>query len=60
MYRTSSMNNSLFSPATKKKREPVPIFQTNNNPTPVMRHDVEAAFTLQQSKKYLRSSGLEK
>lgn len=44
----------------KKKMEPMPIFETNNNPVPVIRHDVDPAFTLQQSKKYLRSSGLEK
>lgn len=44
----------------KKKTEPMPIFQTDNNPVPVIRNDVGGAFTLGQSKKYLRSSGLEK
>jgi hypothetical protein len=44
----------------KKPSTPSPVFQTNNKPVPVIRNDVDAAFTLQQSKKYLRSSGLEK
>ena len=60
MFRNSNANNRLFFSGTQQKRQPIPIFQTNNNPTPVIRNDVEAAFTLQQSKKYLRSSGLEK
>ena len=59
MYRNSTMNNSLFSPATRKKREPIPVFQTNDTSVPVIR-DVETAFTIGLAKKYQRSSGLEK
>ena len=60
MFRNPNANNRLFFSGTQQKRQPIPVFQTNNNPTPVIRNDVEAAFTLQQSKKYQRSSGLEK
>jgi len=49
-----------MSSGTKKKGEPMPVFQTDNKPVPVIRNDVGGAFTLGQSKKYLRSSGLEK
>lgn len=62
MYKKSNTNRNIFSMSggVKKKTEPMPIFQTNNNPVPVIRNDVGGAFTLGQSKKYLRSSGLEK
>lgn len=62
MYKKSNTNRNIFSMSggIKKKTEPMPIFQTNNNPVPVIRNDVGGAFTLGQSKKYLRSSGLEK
>ena len=50
----------FFTSVGNKQREPIPVFQTNNNPTPVIRQDVEGAFTIGQSRKYLRSSGLEK
>ena len=43
-----------------QKREPMPIFQTDNKPVAVIRNDVEAAFTIGMDKKYQRSSGLEK
>lgn len=55
MFKKTSMNGHK-----KKKLEPMPIFETNNKPVPVIRQELDAAFTLQQSKKYLRSSGLEK
>lgn len=62
MYKKSNTNRNIFSMSggVKKKTEPMPVFQTNNNPVPVIRNDVGGAFTLGQSKKYLRSSGLEK
>ena len=55
MFKKTSMNGNK-----KKKTQPMPVFETNNKPVPVIRQDVEPAFTLQQSKKLLRSSGLEK
>jgi hypothetical protein len=62
MYKKSNTNRNIFSMSggIKKKTEPLPIFQTNNNPVAVIRNDVGAAFTLGLAKKYLRSSGLEK
>ena len=62
MFKKPSNTRNIFSMSggIKKKTEPLPIFQTNNNPVPVIRNDVGGAFTLGQSKKYLRSSGLEK
>ena len=59
MFRKSQSMISM-SKNNKKPSTPSPVFQTNNKPVPVIRNDVDAAFTLQQSKKYLRSSGLEK
>ena len=55
MFKKTNMNR-----IKKKAMTPMPIFQTQNQPVPVIRNDVEPAFTLQQSKKLLRSSGLEK
>jgi hypothetical protein len=62
MYKKSNNNRNIFSMSggVKKKGEPMPIFQTDNNPVAVIRSDVGGAFTLGQSKKYSRSSGLEK
>ena len=62
MYKKSNNNRNIFSMSggVKKKGEPMPVFQTNNNPVAVIRNDVGGAFTLGQSKKYSRSSGLEK
>ena len=55
MFKKTSMNR-----IKKKKIEPMPVFETKNSLVPVIRQDVDPAFTLQQSKKLLRSSGLEK
>ena len=61
MFKKPKNARKLFSNSGgSKTREAIPVFQTNNTPVPVIRNDVNAAFTLQQSKKYLRSSGLEK
>jgi len=59
--KTNNTRNVLsMSGISNKKKEPMPVFETNNNPVPVIRHDVGGAYTLGQSKKYQRSSGLEK
>lgn len=55
MFKKSNMNGT-----NKKRPSSMPVFQTNNKPVPVIRNDVEPAYTLQLSKKYLKSSGLEK
>jgi hypothetical protein len=61
MFRKPSNARKLFSNSSEtKKREPMPVFQTNNQSVPVIRNDVNAAFTIGLAKKYLRSSGLEK
>jgi hypothetical protein len=62
MFRRPSNVKGMFNMSgnNKKKTEPMPVFQTNNNPVSVIRQDVDAAYTMGQSKKYLRSSGLEK
>jgi hypothetical protein len=61
MFRKPSNSKGLFSMSGgSQKREPMPIFQTNNKPVAVIRNDVEAAFTIGMDKKYQRSSGLEK
>jgi hypothetical protein len=44
----------------KKKREPMPVYETRNSSVQVVRHDVEPAFYMGLDKKYQRSSGLEK
>ena len=44
----------------KKKKEPMPVFETKNSPVPVIRQDLDPAFTMGMEKKYQRSSGLEK
>lgn len=62
MFRKPSNVNSMFNMSgnNKKKREPMPVFQTNNNPVPVIRSEIDPAFTIGLSKKFQRSSGLEK
>lgn len=61
MYKKSNTNKNIFSMSGQmKKGESMPVFQTNNNPVPVIRNDVGAGFTIGLAKKYLRSSGLEK
>ena len=62
MFRRPTNAKSMFSMSgnNKKKSDPMPVFETQNAPVPVIRQDVDAAFTMGQSKKYLRSSGLEK
>jgi hypothetical protein len=61
MFKKPSNPRKMFSASSgNKKREAMPVFQTNANPVPVIRNDVDGAFTLGLAKKYLRSSGLEK
>jgi hypothetical protein len=62
MFRKSSNAKTMFNMSgnNKKKTEPMPVFETKNAPVPVIRQDVDAAYTMGLSKKYLRSSGLEK
>jgi hypothetical protein len=62
MFRKSSNTKSMFSMTgnNKKKREPMPVFETKNSPVPVIRQDINPAFTMGMEKKYNRSSGLEK
>ena len=55
MFKKTSMNR-----IKKKKTEPMPVFETKNSPVPVIRQDLDAAYTLGLAKKHLRSSGLEK
>jgi hypothetical protein len=51
----------LFARYTDKaKSASVPVFSQQDSGVPVIRQDVASAYTLQQSKKALRSSGLEK
>ena len=51
----------LFTRHTNKMRSSsVPVFSQQGSSVPVIRQDVESAYTLQQSKKAMRSSGLEK
>ena len=51
----------IFTKYTNKtKGSSVPVFSQQGSSVPVIRQDVESAYTLQQSKKAMRSSGLEK
>jgi hypothetical protein len=59
MFRKPNASNKMFSSGTFQKRSPIPIFQTDDKPMPVIR-DVETSFTIGLAKKYQRSSGLEK
>jgi len=59
MFRKPNASNKMFSSGIPPKRQPIPIFQTNDTSVPVIR-DVETAFTIGLAKKYQRSSGLEK
>ena len=62
MFRKPSNAKSMFSMSgnQKKKKDPMPVFETKNSPVPVIRQDIDPAFTMGMEKKYQRSSGLEK
>ena len=62
MFRKPSNAKSIFSMSgnQKKKNEPMPVFETKNSPVPVIRQELDPAYTIGLSKKYQRSSGLEK
>lgn len=62
MFRKPTNAKSMFSMSgnQKKKMEPLPVFETKNSPVPVIRNDVDPAFTMGLAKKYQKSSGLEK
>lgn len=62
MFKKPSNVKGMFNMSgnQQKKREPMPVFETRNTSVPVIRSEVEPAFTMGMNKKYQRSSGLEK
>lgn len=63
MFRKSSSATRHFNMSghSKNKQEPIPVYQKQDTSSvQVIRSEIDPAFTMGLSKKYLRSSGLEK